>query len=214
VQQEREGVRVAAAFDEQHGDTYGMRVEIFNGTEERLEVGPQKIWFSSCSSMAVETCSTSRNVIDPERMIASIDAKRSVDRAAAANSQAFLGTMVLLSAVSDVANIADGRAHRATGLRTMASANHMERDAAHRSAGLSDLNAQRQMWSNEALRRNSLFPAQGTGGDVFFPIEPQARFVWLQVRVGKQRFAFHFEQEVRDLAKQRYRGPGTTGGNR
>jgi hypothetical protein len=214
VQQEREGIRVAAAFDQQHGDTYGMRVEIFNGTEERLEVGPQKVWFSSCSSPAVETCSTSRKVIDPERVIASIDAKRSVDRAAAANSQAFLGTMVLLNVVGDVANIANGRANRTTGLHTMASANLMASDAANRSAGLSDLSAQRQMWSNEALRRNSLFPAQGTGGEVFFPIEPQARFVWLQVRVGKERFAFHFQQEVRHPEQERYRGPGTTGGKR
>jgi len=214
VQQEREGIRVAAAFDQQHGDSYGVRVEIFNGTEERLEVGPHKVWFSSCTSAAVETCSTSRRVIDPETVIASIDAKRSADRAAAANSQALLGTLVLLSVAGDVANVASGRRGRTTGLHTMASANLMESDAANRNAGLSNLEAQRQMWSDEALRRNSLFPAQGTGGHVFFPIEPEARFVWVQLRVGTQRFAFHFEQEVRDPAKERYRGPGTTGTRR
>jgi hypothetical protein len=214
MQQEREGIRVAAAFDQQHGDSYGIRVEVYNGTEERLEVGPQKIWFASCTSAAVETCTSSRKVIDPEGVIASIDAKRSVDRAAAENSQAALGTLLLLNAVGDVANIANRRSDRTAGLHTLASANLMASDAANRSAGLSDLQAQRQMWSNEALRRNSLFPAQGTGGHVFFPIEPEARFVWLQMRVGARRFAFHFQQEVRDVAKQRYRGPGTTGGDR
>jgi hypothetical protein len=121
---------------------------------------------------------------------------------------------VLLSAVGDAASIASGRADRTTGLHTMTSANLMEGDAASRRAGLSDLQSQRQVWANEALRRNSLFPAQGTSGDIFFPIEPEARFVWLQMRVGTQRFAFHFQQEVRDPAKERYRGPGTTGGNR
>jgi hypothetical protein len=211
VQQEREGIRVAAAFDQQHGDTYGMRVEIYNGSEERVEVGPQKIWFSQCTSLAVETCSSALKVIDPERVLASIDAKQSVDRAAAANSQAVLGTLVLLNAVGDAASIASGRADRTTGLHTMASANLMQGDAANRSAGLSSLQAQRQTWANETLRRNSLFPAQGTGGQVFFPIEPEARFVWLQMRVGTQRFAFHFQQEVRDIAKEQYRGPGTTG---
>ena len=210
LQQERAGIRVAAAFDQQHGDTYGVRVEIYNGSEERLEVGPHKIWFSSCSSAAVETCTTSLKVIDPERVLASLDAKQSVDRAAATNSQAVLGTLVLLSAVGDVAKVASGRADGTTGLHTMASASWMESDAANRNAGLSNLQAQRQVWANEALRRNSLFPAQGTGGDVFFPIEPQARFVWLQMRVGTQRFAFHFQQEVRDVAKERYRRPGTT----
>ena len=87
-----------------------------------------------------------------------------------------------------------------TGLQTVSTANLMASDAANRSGGLASLEQQRQAWSNEALRRNTLFPGQGTSGIVFVPIFPDARFVWVQMRVGGQRFAFHFEQNVRTIS--------------
>ena len=112
LQQELGGIRVAAAFEQQHGDMFGVRIEIQNGTEERLEVGPRTISYSACSAISVSSCTASRKVINPEKVLASIDEKQSMDRAAAANSQAVLGTLVLLSAVGDVATIASGHADR------------------------------------------------------------------------------------------------------
>ena len=200
VQQERAGIRVATAFERQQGDTLALRVEIQNGTEARLEVGPQTIWHSPCASPSVGSCRSSEKVIDPEAVLARIDEKQSVDRAAASNSQVALGTLVLLSAVADTAAIASGQADRTTGLKTVSTANLMASDAANRSGGLASLEQQRQAWSNEALRRNTLFPGQGTSGVVFVPIFPDARFVWVQLRVGGERFAFHFEQNVRTVA--------------
>lgn len=200
VQQERGGIRVATAFERQQGDSLALRVEIQNGTESRLEVGPQKIWHSPCSSPSVGSCRSSEKVIDPEAVLARIDEKQSIDRAAASNSQAALGTLVMLSAVADVASVASGRADSTTGLQTVSTANLMAGDAANRSGGLADLEQQRQAWSNEALRRNTLFPGQGTSGVVFVPIVPDARFVWVQMRVGRERFAFHFEQNARTVA--------------
>jgi len=41
---------------------------------------------------------------------------------------------------------------------------------------------------------------------VFVPLSPDARFVWVQMRVGTQRFAFHFEQNVRTIS---VRAPGS-----
>ena len=199
LQQEREGIRVATAFERQQGDSLALRVEIHNGTESRLEVGPQKIWHSPCSSPAVESCRSAEKVIDPEAVLARIDEKQSVDRAAASNSQAALGTLVMLSVVTDVASVASGTADGTTGLQTVSTANLMANDAAHRSGGLASLEQQRQAWSNEALRRNTLFPGQGTSGIVFVPIFPNARFVWVQLRVGRERFAFHFEQNVKTI---------------
>jgi len=200
VQQERGGIRVATAFERQQGDSLALRVEIQNGTESRLEVGPQKIWHSPCSSPAVETCRSSETVVDPEAVLARIDEKQSIDRAAATNSQAALGTLVMLSAVTDVAAVASGHADSTTGLQTVSTANLMESDGAKRSGGLASLEQERQAWSNDALRRNTLFPGQGTSGIVFVPIFPDARFVWVQMRVGGQRFAFQFEQNVRTIS--------------
>jgi hypothetical protein len=198
VQQERGGIRVATAFERQQGDALALRVEIQNGSESRLEIGPQKIWHSPCSSTAVESCRSSERVIDPEAVLARIDEKQSVDRAAATNSQVALGTMVLLSAVAETASVASGRDNGR--VQTVSSANMMHNDAAKRGSELASLQEQRQVWSNEALRRNSLFPGQGTSGIVFVPLNPDARFVWVQMRVGSERFAFHFEQNVRTVA--------------
>jgi hypothetical protein len=55
---------------------------------------------------------------------------------------------------------------------------------------------QRQIWSDQALRRNTLFPGQSTTGLVYMPINNQAAYVWLQVTVAGRVFPFHFAQVV------------------
>src|SRR5262245_38873111 len=196
LQQERDGVRVAVAFEHQQGDHLVLRVEVQNQTEQRLEVGPQKIWYSACSSIGTGSCQTAERVVNPEAMIAAIDEKQSADRAAAANSQAAHGALVMLSVVGDAASMASGQGDAS---QTLSAANSMELDASRRSHKAASLHEQRVVWSNEALRRNSLFPGQGTSGLVFVPIYPDAQFVWVQLRVGTQKFAFHFQQSVREV---------------
>jgi hypothetical protein len=200
LQREIGGVRVAAAFDQQDGDRLGLRVEIHNGTEEPIEVGPREIWFSACSSTAVETCTSSLKVVDPERVLAELEEKQARDTASARNSQVGLGVLVLLSAFADIATIASGKADRNTGLLTASSAGLAEIDAAARNSELASLESQRQLWANQTLRRNTLLPGQETSGEVFIPLYPDANYVWLQLRIGGKRFSFHFEQWVRHVA--------------
>jgi hypothetical protein len=196
LQQERGGIRVATSFEHQDGDRLEVRIEIQNGSDQRIEIGPQQIWYSACSGTAVATCASSVRVVDPERVLAALDEKESRDTAAAANSQAALGALVLLSAVADVATIASGKADSSTGLLTATSASVAASAAAQSDSELASISYQRQMWSNQALRRNTLFPGQGTSGDVFLPIYPSAGYVWVQLRAGGQTFAFHFEQRI------------------
>ncbi len=196
LQREIDGIRVAAAFDQQDGDRLGLRVEIHNGTEQPIEVGPQEIWFSACGTTAVETCTSSLKVVDPERVLAELDDKQARDTASATNRQVGLGALVLLSAVVDIATIGSGKADRNTGLLTASSAVLAEGDAAARNSELASIESQRQLWANQTLRRNTLLPGQGTSGEVFIPIYPDANYVWLQLRIGGKRFSFHFEQWV------------------
>jgi hypothetical protein len=207
LQQESGGIRVATAFEHQDGDRLGVRIEIQNGSDQRIEIGPQEIWYSACTGKAVESCTSSVRVVDPEQVLASLDEKESRDTAAAANSQAALGALVLLSAAVDVATIASGKADSSTGLLTATSAAAAADDAAQHNSELASISYQRQMWSNQALRRNSLLPGQGTSGDVFLPIFPSANYVWVQLRAGGQRFSFHFEQRVVQVDPYR-RGSG------
>jgi hypothetical protein len=197
LQREIGGVRVAATFDQQDGDRLGVRVEVLNGSDESIEIGPREIWWSACRSTAVESCTASQRVIDPEVVIAALEARQARETASAQNSQAALGVLVLLSAVADVATIATGHADRHTGSLTASSAHLAAADAAESNAELSNLAAQREMWANQALRRNTLGPGQATGGQVFIPIYPEANYVWVQLRVGDKRFSFHFEQWTR-----------------
>jgi hypothetical protein len=198
--QERVGIRVATAFEHQDGDALGVRLEVQNQTEGRLEIGPRQITFMTCPGPAPESCGLSRAVVDPEAVLAALDEKQSVDRANAINDQRFYTSMVLLSAVGDVASIANGRASSTTGLRTAAVVNQAHNSAEQHDTRMQSIAAQRDVWSNVALRRNTLAPGAGAGGLIYLPIVLDARYVWVHVRVGAQVFPFGFEQTVRRIA--------------
>jgi hypothetical protein len=199
VQKADTGVRVAAPFEHQDGRSLALRVEIENGTTERLEVDPRDITYSVCRTAAVSSCSASQRVFDPEQMLISLDVQQSRETADAINSQAFLGTLVMLSAVGDVAAVASGHADRNTGAATALAASAMDDHAAAVDSAQASIATQRELWSNRALRRNSLFPGQGISGMVYVPINLQAGFVWLQITTGGRTFPFHFAQTVTQL---------------
>jgi len=195
VQKDTDGVRVAAAFEHQDGSTLALRVEIENRTSDRLEVSPQEeMTYAVCSGWAVASCAPSQRVIDPEQVLTALAVAQSRGVAEASNSQAFYGSLVLLNAVGDVASVARGRP--TTGAGTLVALSAMEGDAAESNNTQASIAVQQQIWSNQALRRNTLFPGQGTSGLVYLPINFQARYVWLQIAVAGRRFPFHFVQVV------------------
>jgi hypothetical protein len=200
---ERDGLRVAAAFDEQVGDLLGLRVEVANDTGERLDVDPRQFSFTPCAGTARETCDRTLRIVDPERVIADLEERRSRERADAQNSQTFLGTLAILSAFTDVAAIATGKVDRNTGRSTLRLSNTMRLDDMDNRMAQSALDAQQAAWSNRALRRTTLFPGHGTGGRVYIPIYLAARTVWLHVRTGGQSFSFPFHQTVTRLTQRR-----------
>ncbi len=200
VQAEKSGLHVATAFEHQDGRTVGLRLEIENGTDARIEVGPEDVTFTSCVDETVASCAPTHGIIDPEQMLAALDVAQSRGAAEAANSQALLGTLVLLSAVGDVASVAGGHAHASTGLRTAATADLMGSDAAARNSAQETIGLRRQLWSDQALRRNTLDPGQGTAGLVYLPIDLRAGYVWLHVRLAGALFQFRFEQVVTQIA--------------
>jgi hypothetical protein len=194
VQKDTTGVRVAAAFEHQDGSNLALRVEIENRTTDRLEVSPQEMTYAVCSGLAPASCSPSQRVIDPEQILTALAVAQLRGVADTANSQAFYGTLVLLNAVGDVASAAQGRP--TTGSGTLVAASAMEGDAAARNSAQASIAAQEEIWSNQALRRNTLFPGQGASGLVYLPINYQARYVWLQITVAGRLFPFHFAEVV------------------
>jgi hypothetical protein len=193
---EEGGVRVAAAFEHQDGGALGLRVEVENGGGERLEVDPREFTFTRCQQIGTDTCGPTHRIINPEAVLAGLDERQSRERAQATNSQAFLGTLVILSAATDLATIGSGHADLRTGDGTVLAVDAMDQDAAVRNTSLASIAVQQQVWSNEALRRSSLFPGQGAGGRVFIPIDLNAQIVWLHVRTGGHVFSFPFRQTV------------------
>ncbi len=133
-------------------------------------------------------------MIDPEQILTALEVAQSRGVAEASNSQAFYGTLVLLNAVGEVASVAQGRP--TTGSGTLVAASAMEGAAAAHNSTQASIAEQEQIWSNQALRRNTLFPGQGTSGLVYLPINYQARYVWLQITVAGRLFPFHFAQAV------------------
>src|SRR5262249_3772811 len=115
VAREQGGVRVAVAFEHQDGPNLGMHVEVQNATAATADVDPHEFTFTTCTGTAVSSCGPTYRVIDPEVVLAALDARQSRERADAANSQAFMGTLVVLNAVADVAQVASGHADAHTG---------------------------------------------------------------------------------------------------
>jgi hypothetical protein len=196
VQQAQDGIRVAAAFEHQDGKMLALRLEVHNGTPARLEVDPTNITFSTCRTSITTTCRPSQRVIDPEQMLLAVDAAESRNAADAVNTQVALGTLALLSAAGDVAQAASGHGDQTTGEGTAAAVSMMDDAAAAADTQQASLAVQRQVWSDQALRRNTLFPGQGTDGLVYVPIDSQAGFVWVQAMIGGHTFPFHFAQVI------------------
>jgi hypothetical protein len=224
LSQQQSGVRVAVAFEHQDGDLLAVRLEIANEGEARVEVGPRDVSFATCKQEAVHTCGVAQRAIDPEATLTALDVDASRRAAAAANDVALHTPLLILSAVTDVASVASGTSDRNTGLRTAVLASRMDHAAARHDTAMASYAAQREMWSNAALRRNTVQPGRAQGGLVFVPIDLEARYVWIQLRVGALVFPFRFEQTVTQvtyprepqqsppLSRARWRSPRVAGG--
>jgi hypothetical protein len=203
VSKEDTGVRVATAFDHQDGPNLGLRVEIENATEAPIELDPRNISFNVCESRHRETCAPAERAINPETVLAELAHAKASNEADAANGQALLGTLALLSVASDVAAIGSGNANHRTGHMTRAIARDMAVDEIRHDSRRASLSTQQQLWSDFALRRNTIAPGRAVGGRVFLPIYLKARRVWLHVQVGGRTFSFPFEQSVTTVEQPR-----------
>ena len=196
VEREHAGVRVATAFERQDGGNHAVHVEIENQGDQPIEVGPEDIWFAPCAGTQLASCAPSRGVINPEQALIALDVRESKERADAVNNQAAMTPFLILSAVGDVAQVASGHANASTGAGTAVIAASMDADQAQHETAALNIAAQREVWSNVALRRTTLFPGRGVTGNVFFPVDLQREFVILCIRAHGEIFSFWFRQTV------------------
>jgi hypothetical protein len=194
VQATNNNIRVGTAFEYQDGPMLAMRVEIENDTTARMEVGPEDFTFTDCLGEAIASCMPTLAAVDPEKVLASLDVAQSQEVAQSANDQALLGTLVILSAV--------GGHHHGAGVRTAVALDAMQSDAATHDSAQASFGMRRQIWSNQALRRNTLDPGQGTSGLVFLPIDLRAGYVWFNIRLPGTVFQFPFRQTVTQVHLQ------------
>jgi hypothetical protein len=131
-------------------------------------------------------------------VLAELASAKARDEADAVNDQALLGTLALLSVAADVAAIGSGHANRHTGQLTHHLGQDMAVDELQHDSRRASLSAQQQLWSDVALRRNTIYPGRAVGGRVFIPIFRKARRVWLHVQIDGRIFSFPFEQRVTD----------------
>ncbi|HEY0710058.1 MAG TPA: hypothetical protein VGG33_24820 [Polyangia bacterium] len=163
-------------------------------------VTPEDVTFEACFDDAAQKCLPATKVIDPEKTLEALNEQQSIDEAAAANDAVFHTTLTLLSVAGDVAAVSSGRVDSANGLGTMAiAASGHDRAEAHAQGRARQLST-RDLWSNVALRRNTLAPGRGVAGLVFIPVNLRARSIVMRVRAGKETFRFEFQQYVKTPA--------------
>jgi hypothetical protein len=195
VTHEKQGVRVAAAFDRQDEHFLALRVEVENFGEAPVEVDPDNMTYSTCTGTARATCRPPDYVVDPEGRLFALDARRARERAAARNDRNAAAPLMLLGAAADLGSAASGEPSSAT----PAIASEAEAVDARHARVISGVEAEKQAWSDAALRRTTLFPGQILVGTVYVPSDSHARRVWFQVEIGGSRFPFCFEQSVTTL---------------
>jgi hypothetical protein len=197
VEQERDGVRVAAAFEHQHGKRLGVRIEVQNLTDEKMVISPDDVTFVTCKQGPNQDCSKIKMVYDPDEILTSLDEESSREEADAANDRAFATPLLILSAVGDVASIGSRRYNGTRGLQTHAIAAEIRDRDAELDRTQANIGNERQHWADVALRRNTLYPGRGVAGLVYVPVRPAARYVWLRIQAGDRPFTFCFRQETR-----------------
>jgi hypothetical protein len=193
VAQERERIRVAAAFDHQDGRAVAFRVEVENDSPTRFDVDPVDMRFTTCVSES--TCAPRLAVADPEQMLVRLDRLRAREEANATNTATAGAALVLLSATADAAAIAKGRT-RDAGERTALAAVAADSAVGAHDRRLGRIDSEREVWSTAAFRRTTLLPGQGAAGLVYVPLAAEARVVWLGVSVAGREFWFPFQQAV------------------
>ncbi|HEX2657538.1 MAG TPA: hypothetical protein VHU40_04670 [Polyangia bacterium] len=190
---------MAAAFETQDGRRLAMRVEIVNDSDDKLVIDPRDMAYRTCSAGLDQGCGEYVQVINPERMLAELDARRSRAEADDRNERALLTPLLFLSAMGDLASVASGQGTSTTGLQTDAVASQMDASAARADRIRSGTRLAKQEWANVALRRTTLMPGDAVAGHLYFPLHTDARFVWLEVRAGDRVFSFCFRQTVIDV---------------
>jgi hypothetical protein len=188
-----DGVRPAAAFDHQDGETAAFRVEIENDSAARMDVDPKDMQFTTC--VTAPHCRPRARVIDPERILLALDQERASETASATNAAVAGTALLLLRVTGDVAGAASGH-DRNAGQATAAAADGLEGTMGASQQRLADLDAQRLTWSSSTLRRTTLLPGQGVAGWVFVPLVLEDREVWLDVWVNGHDFWFRFQQTI------------------
>jgi hypothetical protein len=191
-----DGFRVAAAFDHQEPSRIGFRVEIENGGDRTIDVDPTDMGFNDRIG---GTWTREHTVIDPEERLAELDATGAQEAADAYNHAVGMAPLLFLTAIGEVASVASGHGGTTTGLRTAAIASDMESDQAGHASAIQQVGAEKALWMNAALRRTTLAPGQTVSGFIYVPIEVNAQFVCLNVRVGGRIFQFMFKQVVRPV---------------
>ena len=200
VTTEKDGTRVAATFEHQDGANLAFHLEIENTSERTLQIDPRNFSFVVCRAEGPKSCQPAERVIDPERMISELERRRSIEAADAQNDEKFQTTLVVLSAVGDLGRAAGGHGGLSQTSSSVAAA---EADAVRHDSTRATLATQQELWSDVALRRNTLLPGRGAAGRVFAPLHLEARTVWLYVRAGDQVFPFRFTQTVTPVAVER-----------
>ena len=194
VTHEKQGVRVAAAFERQDEHLLALRVEVENLGAAPVEVDPDNMTYSTCTGTARQTCRPADYVVDPEGRLFALDARRARERAAAQNDRDAAAPFMFFGMLADVGSAGSGG-----GSATQAMADESDAADARHDQIISRVEARKETWSNVALRRTTLFPGQVLVGTVYIPSDSRARRVWFQVEIGASRFPFCFEQSVTRL---------------
>ncbi len=136
--------------------------------------------------------------VDPEKKLLKIDKDKSIEDAdfAEANATDLLGSVLKMS--YDIATIGKEKTNEEIEKKALEDQrdelNSLNQEITHNNS-IKNLNNKRNLWSNKAIRKTTLFPKYSIHGYIFFPANKRANGLSIEIPVENIIFTADFNQE-------------------
>jgi hypothetical protein len=193
---EKDSVTLEVFYENYNADYYILNARIVNRSQRVIDVYPEMFYYQANSNEKPPQL-TDYHAANPEDMLLKLDMDASQNEASQKNAAvaAIVGTTVLVAAdIATSNNQPSPGAHVANDIATDVMIGGMVADASTKQDDLVSINDAHQYWTNEVLRRNTLFPNFETQGTVLFPRNNQLSTITFRFVIGNQVFEVPYNQ--------------------
>lgn len=191
-----DSLEVAIAFNRAYEGYLVFDVEIANLSDHTFLASPAEFYYIPLKSLQDSLSRTQIAAIDPETRLLEIDKEMSRENAHHSSMVALDATISVLDLVADIVSIGQGEStDEVLNDNVHRTAERVERDQNHQFS-ITNLNAVRETWELETLRKTYLKPQHQIQGQVNFPVDVYAKYIEVYLPLSDYLISFTFRQDI------------------